>query len=101
MAPKQKSEIVLLIREVNPSATTLAIGDGANDVSMITSAHVGVGIKGLEGQQASRASDYAIGEFQKLGNLLFYHGRECNRRNGYAIAYSFYKNAVLVFTFVW
>lgn len=28
---------------------TLAIGDGANDVNMITEAHVGVGIKGLEG----------------------------------------------------
>jgi len=29
--------------------TTLAIGDGANDVNMITSAHIGVGIRGLEG----------------------------------------------------
>jgi len=28
---------------------------------MITAAHVGVGISGLEGQQASRAGDYAIG----------------------------------------
>ena len=27
----------------------LAIGDGANDVSMINEAHIGVGIKGLEG----------------------------------------------------
>ena len=29
--------------------TTLAIGDGANDVNMITSAHIGIGILGLEG----------------------------------------------------
>ena len=28
---------------------TLAIGDGANDVSMILKAHVGVGILGKEG----------------------------------------------------
>jgi len=28
---------------------------------MITAAHIGVGISGLEGQQAARASDYAIG----------------------------------------
>lgn len=28
------------------NATTLAIGDGANDVNMITAAHVGIGIKG-------------------------------------------------------
>jgi P-type E1-E2 ATPase len=27
----------------------LAIGDGANDVSMIQEAHVGIGIRGLEG----------------------------------------------------
>lgn len=29
---------------------------------MITEAHVGVGIKGVEGMQAARASDYAIGK---------------------------------------
>lgn len=50
-----------MIRKQYPEATTLAIGDGANDVNMITAAHVGVGISGLEGQQASRAGDYAIG----------------------------------------
>ena len=38
-----------MIRKDLPNATTLAIGDGANDVNMITAAHVGIGIKGLEG----------------------------------------------------
>ena len=90
-----------MVKETNANITTLAIGDGANDVNMITSAHIGIGIKGLEGQQAARASDYSIGEFKLLKNLLFFHGRECNRRNGYSIAYSFYKNAVLVFQYVW
>lgn len=28
---------------------SLAIGDGANDVNMITAAHVGVGVRGVEG----------------------------------------------------
>ena len=32
---------------------TLAIGDGANDVSMIQTANVGVGIAGREGMQVS------------------------------------------------
>jgi phospholipid-transporting ATPase len=32
-----------------PQATTLAVGDGANDVNMITAAHIGVGVKGVEG----------------------------------------------------
>lgn len=31
------------------TAITLAIGDGANDVNMITAAHVGIGIRGVEG----------------------------------------------------
>jgi len=61
VSPIQKAEIVQMIREVHPEAKTLAIGDGANDVNMITAAHVGIGISGLEGQQAARSSDYAIG----------------------------------------
>lgn len=31
--------------------TTLAIGDGANDVGMIQEADIGVGISGMEGMQ--------------------------------------------------
>ena len=49
VSPKQKAEIVTMVRLNNPGVTTLAIGDGANDVNMITAAHVGVGISGLEG----------------------------------------------------
>ena len=61
VSPLQKAEIVKMMRDRSPGKTTLAIGDGANDVNMITAAHIGVGIAGLEGQQAVRASDYAIG----------------------------------------
>lgn len=32
---------------------TLAIGDGANDVSMIQQANIGIGIAGKEGMQVS------------------------------------------------
>jgi len=96
VSPKQKAEIVMMMRERNPDKTTLAIGDGANDVNMITAAHIGVGISGLEGQQAARASDYSIGQFRFVKNMLFHHGRENYRRNTYAIAYMFYKNVLLV-----
>lgn len=48
-SPKQKAEIVEMIRSKYPNKTTLSIGDGANDVNMILAAHVGVGIQGLEG----------------------------------------------------
>mmetsp|Transcript_30716 Transcript_30716/g.30209 ORF Transcript_30716/g.30209 Transcript_30716/m.30209 type:complete len:196 (+) Transcript_30716:718-1305(+) len=50
VSPKQKAEVVMMLRKQYPAITSLAIGDGANDVNMITSAHVGIGISGLEGQ---------------------------------------------------
>jgi phospholipid-transporting ATPase len=50
VSPKQKADIVSTVRNKFPTKTTLSIGDGANDVNMITTAHVGVGITGLEGQ---------------------------------------------------
>ena len=71
--PKNKAQIVEFIKNSTKSVT-LAIGDGANDVSMIQAAHVGVGIYGREGTQALSASDYAIGKFSFLAKLLFVHG---------------------------
>ena len=96
VSPQQKAQIVGLIRDFKPNVRTLSIGDGANDVSMIMAAHVGIGISGLEGQQAARASDYAISQFSYLRRLLFVHGRECYRRNAILICYNFYKNVLLV-----
>lgn len=61
VSPKQKADVVNLIKKRFPDKTTLSIGDGANDVSMILQAHVGVGILGKEGQQAARSADFAIG----------------------------------------
>jgi phospholipid-transporting ATPase len=101
VSPKQKQEIVSLVRKHKPHVTTLAIGDGANDVNMITAAHVGIGIRGVEGQQAARASDYAIGEFKFLHRILYYYGRECYRRNSYLVLYNFYKNIAVVLPQFW
>jgi phospholipid-transporting ATPase len=96
VSPQQKADIVKMIRDAKPEAKTLSIGDGANDVNMITMAHVGVGIAGLEGKQAVRASDYSIAQFSFLKKLLFVHGRECYRRNSTLICFNFYKNVLLV-----
>jgi len=101
VSPKQKAEIVQLVRRVYPRVSTLSIGDGANDVNMITAAHVGVGISGLEGQQAARAGDYAIGQFKFMQSLLFVHGREAYRRNSYLVCYIFYKNILFVLPQFW
>eukprot|EP01016_Furgasonia_blochmanni_P033803 TRINITY_DN3570_c0_g1_i2.p1 TRINITY_DN3570_c0_g1~~TRINITY_DN3570_c0_g1_i2.p1 ORF type:complete len:576 (-),score=133.02 TRINITY_DN3570_c0_g1_i2:171-1898(-) len=101
VSPLQKQEVVELVRKHKPDVITLAIGDGANDVNMITAAHVGIGIRGVEGQQAARASDFSIGEFRLLKRLLVFHGREAYRRNSYLICYGFYKNLILVLPQFW
>ena len=41
-----------MIKEDDLNTVTLAIGDGANDVSMIREAHIGVGLYGNEGMSA-------------------------------------------------
>ena len=98
VSPLQKSQVVKMMKNYDPKAITLAIGDGGNDVSMIMEAHIGVGIYGEEGMRAVQSSDYAIGEFQILSSLLFFHGRTNYIRNSECIKYFFYKN--FVFTVV-
>jgi phospholipid-translocating ATPase len=61
VSPLQKALVVRLVKD-GLGAMTLAIGDGANDVSMIQAADVGVGISGEEGLQAVNSSDYAIAQ---------------------------------------
>ena len=100
VSPKQKGQLVNLIRQTE-KAITVAIGDGANDVGMITEANVGIGIQGKEGTQAARASDFAIKEFSHLKKLLFFHGRESYRKNSWVILYNFYKNVLFVSPMVW
>lgn len=96
VTPLQKALVVRLVRNNVGDAITLAIGDGANDVSMIQEAHVGVGIMGREGTQAVRAADFAFGEFRFLQRLLTVHGRYNSVRLSNMIFYSFYKNFVFI-----
>ena len=90
VTPLQKASVVRMFQQLG--STCLGIGDGANDVSMIQEARVGVGIMGLEGSQAQRAADYAIPRFRHLRRLLAVHGRYSLFRNSNLIQYSFYKN---------
>jgi phospholipid-transporting ATPase len=94
VSPKQKADLVLLVKSQEMNITTLAIGDGANDVNMITAADIGIGIMGNEGQQAARASDYVIGQFSYLRRLMFVHGRESYRKNSFAVGYILWKNSL-------
>ena len=97
VSPLQKALLLKMVRKyVSPTPTTLAIGDGANDVGMIQEAHIGIGISGLEGQQAVNSSDFAIAQFRYLESLLLIHGRWNFMRMSKLILFFFYKNAMLI-----
>lgn len=98
--PLQKSMVVKLVRS-KLKAMTLAIGDGANDVSMIQVADVGVGISGQEGMQAVMASDFAVPRFRYLERLLIVHGHWCYSRLANMVLYFFYKNTMFVGLLFW
>lgn len=100
VSPLQKALVVKLVKR-HLKALLLAIGDGANDVSMIQAAHVGVGISGMEGMQAARSADVSIGQFRYLRKLLLVHGSWSYHRLSRAILYSFYKNIALYMTQFW
>lgn len=100
VSPLQKAQVVRLVKEKDKKVT-LAIGDGANDVSMIQMAHIGVGISGQEGMQAVMSSDYAIAQFRFLNRLLLVHGRWSYKRVTKLILYSFYKNMVFALSQFW
>jgi phospholipid-transporting ATPase len=100
VSPLQKALVVKLVKR-HLKALLLAIGDGANDVSMIQAAHVGVGISGVEGLQAARSADVAIGQFRYLRKLLLVHGAWSYQRISKVILYSFYKNIAMFMTQFW
>jgi len=98
--PLQKALVVRLMKG-GTGKVCLSIGDGANDVSMLQEAHIGVGIWGEEGTQAARNSDYAIRLFRHLAKLLTVHGRYSMLRNGCMVEYSFYKNLAMFMCHIW
>lgn len=97
-SPSQKALMVSKIRKVDSKLVTLAIGDGANDIAMIQSADIGIGIAGKEGLQASRSSDYSIGQFRFLLKLLLVHGRYNYVRTSKFVLCTFYKEVTFYLT---
>lgn len=97
-SPSQKANMVSAIRNLNKKSVTLAIGDGANDIAMIQSADIGIGITGKEGLQAARSADYAIGQFRFLLKLLLVNGRYNYVRTCKFVLCTFYKELLFYLT---
>ena len=93
-APKDKALLVQQIKDNN--RCVLAIGDGENDVNMITTANVGVGVFGKEGTQAVQFADFAIGEFKVLWKLMLLIGRLNYMRISSGVLIYLFKNFLLM-----
>jgi phospholipid-translocating ATPase len=74
---------------------TCSIGDGGNDVGMIQEAHLGVGIVGKEGKQASLAADFSILEFKCLKLLLLWHGRLSYKRSAVLAQFVIHRGLII------
>ncbi|XP_047426162.1 phospholipid-transporting ATPase IC [Mugil cephalus] len=100
VTPKQKANVVSLVKKYK-KAITLSIGDGANDVNMIKTADIGVGISGQEGMQAVMSSDYAFAQFRYLQRLLLVHGRWSYIRMCKFLRFFFFKNFAFTLVHFW
>ncbi|XP_035509560.1 phospholipid-transporting ATPase IK-like [Morone saxatilis] len=100
VTPGQKADIVTLVRK-HTSSVTMSIGDGANDVNMIKTAHVGVGIAGVEGGQAVQNADFALSQFRFLQRLLLVHGRWSYRRISLFLRYFLFKTCGFALVHIW
>lgn len=100
VTPLQKALVVDLVKR-HKKVITLSIGDGANDVSMLKMAHIGVGISGQEGMQAVLASDFSVAQFCYLERLLLVHGRWSYFRMCKFLRYFFYKNFSFTLCNLW
>lgn len=92
--PTQKALVVERVREFAKKRVA-AIGDGGNDVGMIQSADVGIGIMGKEGNQAALASDFSIMEFQHLKKLILWHGRHAYKRSSILSQFVIHRGLVI------
>ncbi|XP_061279430.1 phospholipid-transporting ATPase IK isoform X4 [Bos javanicus] len=100
VTPKQKALIVALVKKYQ-NVVTLAIGDGANDVNMIKTADIGVGVAGQEGMQAVQNSDYVLAQFCFLRRLLLVHGRWSYMRVCKFLRYFLYKTLAGMMVQIW
>ena len=95
-SPTQKALVVRKMKEVTMKRCA-AIGDGGNDVSMIVEAHLGIGIVGKEGKQASLAADYSITQFDRINGLFFWHGRKSYKNTATICHFVIHRGLIISF----
>lgn len=100
VSPSQKAAVVYIMKSTF-DVMTLAIGDGANDVSMIQEADIGIGIVGVEGRQAAMSADFAMGQFRFLQRMLLVHGRWSYQRVAGMIDNLLFQNFMFSMTLFW
>jgi phospholipid-transporting ATPase len=101
MQPLQKKQVIQIVKTAKPGYVTLAVGDGINDIPMLTEAHVGVAVFRNNTYNLCKFSDYYVQSFSELKLLLFFFGRECYRRNTKLLLYMFFKNLLYVLSDFW
>lgn len=106
-SPSQKAQLAELLKQYQPRRTTLAVGDGVNDINMMREADIAVSltanaslISSEGGNHALRSADYSIGQFKHMKPLLLVHGRESYRKNSHVVIFSIYKNLLLMLPIV-
>lgn len=93
-SPTQKATVTELIKK-HTKQVVCCIGDGGNDVSMIQSANVGIGIVGKEGKQAALASDISVTQFSHILRLFFWHGRSCYKSTAKVAQFVIHRGVIL------
>lgn len=92
--PQQKKALVRFIKThpIFEKPITAAVGDGANDISMLQEAQISFGIQSVETRLASSCSDFSIAKFEDLRRLLFWHGRGFSFKASNFLMWSIFKN---------
>jgi len=93
-SPTQKADITKKISEFTGKRVA-GVGDGGNDVGMILEAHIGIGIVGKEGKQASLAADFSIDEFKHLRRLILWHGRLSYKRSAMLAQFVIHRGLII------
>ena len=93
-SPHQKAQFVYINQKYG-RRTTLAIGDGANDVTMLQKANVSVGIHGVEGSEAANSADATIESFKYLQYLIFVQGSRYLARFQLLLQFFIYKSFII------